>query len=214
MTKQEIAESLLKIKAVDLDAKKGFVYASGRKGPIYCDNRLILSYPAERDKIIEGFLYTIKEKNIVFDIVAGVATGGIAWAAILADRLKKPMVYIRAASKNHGKQNQIEGELEEGKRILIIEDLVNTGSSSVAACIALKEESCTVAACIAVFNYSLKDAAKLFTKEKIPLYSLTDFSSLIKTAADAKYINAEGKKILMEWQNNPKAWKPTLSGKD
>lgn len=205
MKKEEIARLLLEIKAVDLNTEQGFVYASGRKGPIYCDNRLILSYPKERDKVIEAFLSLIKEKD--FDIVAGVATGAIAWAAIIAERLKKPMVYIRTAAKDHGKENQIEGELEEGKNVLVIEDLINTGGSSIGACKAVIEESCNVAACIAIFNYGLMDAGKKFTKEKIPLYSLSDFTTLIKVATEIKYIDAGAKKILLDWHENPKEWK-------
>ncbi len=142
-----------------------------------------------------------------FDIVAGVATGAVAWAAIIAERLKKPMIYIRASSKDHGKENQIEGELEEGKNVLVIEDLINTGGSSVAACKAVMEESCNVIACRAIFNYSFEEAAKKFTEAKIPLYPLADFNTLLKVAADVKYISNDGKKILLEWHQNPKEWK-------
>ncbi len=203
--KEEIAKLLLEVKAVDLNTSEGFVYASGRKGPIYCDNRLLLSYSKERDKIIDAFIELIKGKE--FDLVAGVATGAIAWAAIIADRLKKPMIYVRASAKDHGKENQIEGELEEGKKVLVIEDLINTGGSSVAACEAVIAESCSVVACVAIFNYGFEDAGKKFASAKIPLYSLSDFATLVKVATDIKYINADDKKVLFDWQKNPKEWK-------
>lgn len=203
--KEDIAKLLLEVKAVDLNTEEGFVYASGRKGPIYCDNRLILSYPKQREQIVDAFVESVNDKE--FDIVAGVATGAIAWAAMIADKLKKPMIYIRASAKDHGKGNQIEGELEEGKKVLVIEDLINTGGSSVDACKAVISESCSVVACVAIFNYGFEDAGKKFASEKIPLYSLSDLQTLIKVAVEIDYIDDSGKKILLDWQKNPKEWK-------
>ncbi len=208
MTKEDIAKTLLEVKAVDLDTETGFTYASGRKGPIYCDNRLLLSYPNEREKVIEEFLYLIKEKDLEFDYIAGVATGAIAWGAIIADRLKKPFIYIRAKAKDHGKTNQIEGELEQGKTVLVIEDLINTGGSSVAACEAVRQESCIVKACISIFSYGFSDANQKFTEAKIALYSLSDLNVLLKTASDIGYIDDKQKRKLMEWQKSPKEWEP------
>ena len=208
MTKENIAKALLEIKAVDLNTEEGFIYASGRRGPIYCDNRLILSYVKERDEVVEGFIALIEEKGFNFDIIAGVATGAIAWGALIATKLKKPMIYIRSSAKDHGKGNQIEGELEEGKRVLVIEDLINTGGSSVEACVAIKESGCSVTACIAIFNYGFEDAGKKFADEKIPLYSLSDLPTLIKVAVEIDYIDDNGKKALLSWQKNPKGWKP------
>src|SRR3989338_7406397 len=173
-----ITKILLELKSVDLDTVEGFLYTSGRKGPIYCDNRLLLSHPEERNGIVEAFLGLIREKELEFDVVAGVATGAIAWGAIIADRLKKPFVYVRASAKEHGKENQIEGELEEGKTVLVIEDLINTGGSSVSACEAVRQ-TCSVVACLALFNYGMDDASKAFTQAKIPLYSLTNFNELL-----------------------------------
>ena len=208
MTKEKIAKLLLELKAVDLNTKEGFVYASGIKSPIYCDNRIILSYEKEREDIIEGFLNLIKEKPLEFDFIAGVATAGIPWGAILADRLKKPFVFVRASKKDHGKGNQIEGEIEEGKKVLVVEDLISTGGSALSACRTLTDSSCSVAACIAIFNYQMEDSLKNFTEAKISLYSLSDFSTLVKIASETEYINAEEKKKLMEWHQNPKDWKP------
>ncbi len=208
MSKEKVAEILLKLKAVDLNTEEGFLYASGRKGPIYCDNRLMLSYPTERDEIVNSFVALIKEKNLHFDIVAGVATGAIAWGAMIADRLKKPFIYIRGAAKDHGKENQIEGELEEGKNVLVIEDLINTGGSSVDACKAVIDESCKVVACVAIFTYLHAEAHKKFSDANIPLLALSDFDALVKTAVHMKYITEENKKSLAVWHNNPKDWQP------
>ncbi len=205
---KEIAKLLLEAKAVDLNTSEGFTYASGRKGPIYCDNRLLLSYPDYREQIISSFISLIEEKNISFDIVAGVATGAIAWGSFIADRLKKPMIYVRAKAKDHGKTNQIEGELEEGKKVLVIEDLINTGGSSVAACDAIVQAGCSVVACLAIFNYGFDDAAKLFTDAKISLYSLSDFNALLSAGMEMEYIDDTAKKSLLEWQKNPKEWGP------
>ena len=132
------------------------------------------------------------------------ATAGIAWAAIIADKLKLPMVYVRASAKEHGKRNQIEGELEEGKEIIVVEDLITTGQSSLAACDALKDLSVKVVACISIFNYGFSKSADAFTNAKIPLYSLTEFITLVNMAVEIKYISQEEKKILLEWQRTGK----------
>jgi orotate phosphoribosyltransferase len=206
--KEETAKLLLEIKAVDLNTESGFTYTSGRQGPIYCDNRLVLSYPKQRDALIGAFVKLINEKKLEFDIVAGVATGAIAWGALVAEKLNKPFIYIRASAKEHGKGNQIEGELQEGKRVLVIEDLINTGGSSVAACNAVTEEAGKVVACVAIFSYGHDDAAKKFVEAKVPLYSLSHFDTLLKVALETKFITEENKKSLLEWHKNPKEWKP------
>ena len=201
-----IVKILLDAKAVDLNTESGFTYASGKKGPIYCDIRVLLSYPEKRDQIVKAYLNLIKEKGFSFDFVVGVATSAIPWGAIIADKLGKPFVYVRASKKDHGKENQIEGELEEGKRVLVIEDLINSGGSSVSACKALEQESCSVVACVAVFNYGLDIAHKEFTEAKIPLYSLSNFQELLQQAESVNYINSDEKKILLEWHKTGK-WK-------
>src|SRR3989338_4307401 len=200
----EISRVLLEASAIDLDTVQGFVYASGIKSPVYCDNRILLSYPDKREKIVNAFLALIKAKKLEFDAVAGVATAGIAWAAIIADKLKLPMVYVRASANEHGKRNQIEGELEEGKEIIVVEDLITTGQSSLAACDALKDLSVKVVACISIFNYGFSKSADAFTNAKIPLYSLTEFITLVNMAVEIKYISQEEKKILLEWQRTGK----------
>ena len=203
---KDIAKMLLEVKAVSLDTSKGFTYASGRKGPIYCDNRLLLSYPKQRELVMSAFLQVIKEKNLAPDVVAGVATGAIAWGALIADRLKKPFIYIRSSTKGHGKQNRIEGRLEEGKKVLVIEDLINTGGSSADACNAVREGGGIVIACIAIVNYGFDEAGKKFTSGKIPLYSLTDFTELINVASESKTISGADKKVLFAWHKDPENW--------
>ncbi|MBS3106209.1 orotate phosphoribosyltransferase [Candidatus Woesearchaeota archaeon] len=203
-----ITKILLELKSVDLDTVEGFLYTSGRKGPIYCDNRLLLSHPEERNGIVEAFLGLIREKELEFDVVAGVATGAIAWGAIIADRLKKPFVYVRASAKEHGKQNQIEGELEEGKKVLVIEDLINTGGSSVSACQAVQSAGCKVTACLAIFSYGFKDAEKKFSDAKVPLFCLSDFDELLATASSEGAITEEEKKELLRWHGHPEGWEP------
>jgi len=203
---KDIAKILLEIKAVALDTSKGFTYASGRKGPIYCDNRLLLSYPSQREKIVDAFLKLVKEKKLEFDIIAGVATGAIAWATFLAEKLKKPLIYVRSSAKGHGKGNQIEGKLEEGSKVLVVEDLVNTGGSSVDACSAVQLET-DVVACVSIVSYGFDEAAKKFVSAKIPLYSLTNFDEIVSVASEMKYINAEEKKELFEWHRGEGKWK-------
>ncbi|MBR9699067.1 orotate phosphoribosyltransferase [Candidatus Woesearchaeota archaeon] len=205
---KEIAELLLKLSAVELDTENGFTYASGIKSPIYCDNRVIISYPQERSMVVDAFLKLINEKKLSFDIIAGVATSGIPWAAIIAERLQKPLVYVRASAKDHGKENKIEGEIEEGKSVLVIEDLISTGGSSLGACKALQDSPCSVIACLAIFNYGLDISAKSFSEAKIPLYSLSDFSELLRVAVETKYIEEKEKKSLLNWHKHPKQWKP------
>ena len=176
-----IPKLLLQLKAVDINTETGFTYASGIQSPVYCDNRLILSYPKEREIILGAFLKLIEDKSLKFDIVAGVATAGIPWAAMIADRLKKPLVYVRTSAKEHGKGNQVEGELEEGKYVLLVEDLISTGGSSIGAAKTV-QETCNVIACVAIFNYNLTESEKNFTEAKLSLYSLADFNGLIKVA--------------------------------
>ena len=196
----EISKILLELRAVSLDTKKGFSYASGRTGPIYCDNRLILSYPKERNKVVDAFIKLIKKNNLDSDIIAGVATGAIPWATMIADRLKKPMIYIRSVNKGHGKQNQIEGNLPEESDVLVIEDLINTGGSSTDACKAVMKKGGNVVACISIFDYGFKTASKRFEQEKIPLYSLTNLNELIKL------VDEKDREVLLNWQKNQGKW--------
>ena len=202
----KIAKILLELKAVSLNTKEGFLYTSGRKGPIYCDNRLILSNPEERKKIVNVFAKIIKKCD--YDVIAGVATAGVPWATLVAEKLKKPLIYVRSAAKEHGKNNKIEGRVETGKRVIVMEDLINTGGSSVDACNALKEAGMTVVACIAIFDYGLADTKQKFEQTGVPLLALSDFKKLLKTAMKLKYITDEDKTILLQLQKNSADWQP------
>lgn len=202
----EIAKLLLEIKAITLNLKEPYRYTSGIFSPIYCDNRLIISYPEKRKIVINAFLDLIQDNKLSFDMVAGTATAGIPHAAWIADRLNKPMIYVRANPKEHGKQNQIEGRLEEGKTALIVEDLISTGKSSVNAGLALRENSIEVNDCIAIFNYELEQAAQNFFEAEIQPLSLCDFPTLIEVAADEGYINDIEKNQALEWNQDPINW--------
>src|SRR3989338_1701822 len=205
-TAEKVAKLLLELKAVTLSPDRPYTYTSGSKGPIYCDNRLILSYPDKRKEIIRAFAAMAKEKFNNFDIVAGKETAGIAHAALLAEEMGKPMIYVRSEAKDHGKQNQIEGKLEKGQKVLVIQDLINTGGSSVNAVNALKDAGAEVVACKAIFTYSMPKAEQLFTDADCPLHALSDFNTLVEQAVSTGYIDEMQKKTLLEWHADPKAW--------
>ena len=202
-----IARILLKIGAVTLSPSRPYTWASGIRSPIYCDNRLLLSYPQERQKIINGFLKIARDQKFRFDGVAGIATAGIPHAAFIADRLKKPLIYVRASQKGHGKQNQIEGCLKKGSRWLVIEDLVSTGGSSLKAVQAIKKAGGKVVACVAIFTYGFKEAEDQFRKARCPLLTLTDFSTLLKEARRQKKITPREEGLLLRFQKNPHNWR-------
>jgi len=202
---KEIAEILLKVNAVTLSPSQPFTWASGIKYPIYCDNRLILSYPEEWEKVIDGFIQVVKKNNIEFDVIAGVATSGIPHAAYIAAKLKKPMIYVRAKAKEHGRQKQIEGNLEKGKKVLVIEDLISTGGSSVAVVDVLKDEGADVTGCVAIFTYEFEKAVENFAG-KCPLLTLTNFSTLLKVAEELGKITEDEKAICLEFSSDPQNW--------
>ena len=206
---EKIARLLLKLGAVTLRPSRPYLWTSGIRSPIYCDNRLILSYPKERDEIIAAFLSLIRREKISFDAVAGIATAGIPYAAILADRLKKPMLYVRASPKVHGKANQVEGRFEKGVRVLVIEDLVSTGQSSLAAVQALKEAGAEVADCLAIFSYGFDFAFNAFHRMRCKLHTLTGLDPLLDEAIALKTITADEKKMVLRFVKNPKGWMPT-----
>ena len=203
---EQIAKLLLEIKAITLNLTEPYRYTSGILSPIYCDNRLIISYPEKRKIIITAFLDLIQEKNLNFDVVAGTATAGIPHAAWIADHLDKPMVYVRGKTKAHGKQNQIEGKLEARQTVLVVEDLISTGGSSVSAGLALREAGATVKDCIAIFTYQLPTAQKQFKEAGIHCHTLSDFSTLIEVATQMGYITEEGKNQALDWQQDPANW--------
>lgn len=204
----EIAKLLLNIKAVTLNLQEPYYYTSGLLSPIYCDNRLIISYPEKRKKIIEALLCLIEEKFLTFDVVAGIATAGIPHAAWIADRLNLPMVYVRAKSKTHGKHNQIEGKIQKDQKALVVEDLISTGNSVVAAGLALRNMGATVTNCVAIFSYQLPQAQKNFSEMNINCHTLAYFDDLIEMAAAEGYINETEKQKALVWNKDPEHWCP------
>ena len=201
MTKN-IAQSLLDIGAVSLSPNDLFTWSSGIKSPIYCDNRVTLGYPKVRTEIRDGLSALIKEKFPTVEIVSGTATAGIPHAAYVSEVLDLPMNYVRSKSKSHGKQNQIEGALSEGKKVVVIEDLISTGGSSITAVDALKEAGAEVLGVVAIFTYSLNKADELFNEAGVPFYTLSDYNELIEVAKDNGDISEEDIKTLVEWRDN------------
>ncbi len=206
MNKREVAELLLEIKAVTLRPSKPFRYASGILSPIYTDNRLLMGYPGKRNRIIEGMAALLKEKGAELEVVAGTATAGIPHAAWLAEKLGKPMVYVRSKEKEHGKENKIEGLVKKGWMGVVVEDLVSTGGSSVNTVQALRGAGVEVNDIVAIFTYNMAAAEERFSAEKISLHALTDFSTMIEVAAEKKYISEKEKSIALEWNKSPENW--------
>ncbi|MBW5802822.1 orotate phosphoribosyltransferase [Coxiella endosymbiont of Ornithodoros amblus] len=204
----EIAKLLLNIKAVTLNLYEPYRYISGILSPIYCDNRLIISYPEKRKVIIEAFLQLIEKNHLSFDVIAGTATAGIPHTAWIADRLNLPMVYVRAKAKIHGKQNQIEGRIRKGQRTLIVEDLISTGKSALAASLVLREKGVTITDCIAIFSYQLPQAQKNFSDANINCHALSHFDTLIEMAVDEGYIDEIEKQKALAWNKDPEHWQP------
>jgi orotate phosphoribosyltransferase len=202
---QQVARQLLAIKAVKLSPNAPFTWASGILSPIYCDNRIVLSYPEARQIVKQGFV----EKSTVFgdfDVVAGVATAGIPHGALLADAIDKPFIYVRDKAKGHGRQNQIEGEVKAGQKVLVIEDLISTGGSSIKAIHALKEAGCEVVGILAIFTYGFDEAVATFAAENIPMDTLSNYSVLITEALNMNYIAEADAAALNAWRENPKEW--------
>lgn len=203
----EIAKILLDIKAVTLNLREPYRYSSGLLSPIYCDNRLIISYPEKRKRVIDALLHLIEENHLQFDVIAGTATAGIPHAAWIADRLNLPMVYVRDKSKIHGKKNQIEGNLEQGQKVLVVEDLISIGESAIAASLALCQFA-TVKDCITIFSYQLSNAQQNFANANLNYYTLSDFKTLIKVAVAEGYITEEERQKALAWNKDPKNWDP------
>lgn len=204
---EQIAKLLLEIKAITLNLQQPYKYTSGILSPIYCDNRLILSYPEKRHTIIEAFLNVIESAKLKFDVVAGVATAGIAHAAWIADRLNKPMVYVRSSAKEYGKKNLIEGVVHAGQTALVVEDLISTGGSVLNATAALREQGIKVQDCLAIFTYQLKKSLEQFNQAQVKLHALSDFNTLIPVAIKLNYMSEEEKTRALEWNQDPTNWK-------
>jgi orotate phosphoribosyltransferase len=201
-----LAGFLLQIKAIKLNPAKPFTWASGLKSPIYCDNRITLSYPKIRTHIRQEFVRLILEKYEKPDVIVGVATGGIAQGALVAQELGLPFAYVRSEKKSHGLTNMIEGVVEAGQSIVVIEDLISTGGSSLKAVDALRERGATVKGMMAIFTYGMKAASESFLKSDCELTTLTDFETLLQKAVEENYINEDELRSLMEWKMDPKAW--------
>ncbi|PKD18260.1 orotate phosphoribosyltransferase [Salegentibacter salinarum] len=206
-TARTTAELLLQIKAIKLDAQEPFTWASGWKSPIYCDNRIVLSYPPIRNHIREQFARQIEELYGKPDVIAAVATGAIGIGMLVAEILSLPFIYVRPEAKSHGRKNQIEGNLSEGQTVVVIEDLISTGNSSLNAVKALKEAKANVKGMLAIFTYGFKTADENFEKEGIELHTLSDYDFLLETAQRTNYINATEAGMLREWRQDPANWK-------
>lgn len=200
--KKSIAEHLLKIRAVALSPNEPFTWASGLKSPIYCDNRLTLSYPEVRKEIARGLKHLIEENFPGVEVIAGTATAGIPHAAWVSELLNLPMCYVRSKAKGHGKGNQIEGKVEKGQKVVVVEDLISTGGSVITAVNALREAGCDVLGVVSIFTYELEKGKEQLEKAGIEAYSLTDFSTLIEVAEKMGYIKEEDLKTLNAWQQN------------
>ncbi|MEH7415459.1 orotate phosphoribosyltransferase [Neobacillus drentensis] len=204
--KQLIAEKLLEINAVALKPEEPFTWTSGLRSPIYCDNRLTLSYPEVRKAIAAGLKQLIEENFPGTEVIAGTATAGIPHAAWVSDLMELPMCYVRSKAKGHGKGNQIEGKAEAGQKVVVVEDLISTGGSVVTAVNALKEAGCDVLGVVSIFTYGLEKGKQVFAEENIKSYSLTDFASLIDVAIDKGYVSAENQESLLQWSKDTAAW--------
>ena len=203
---KEIAKTLLRIKAVKLSPESPFTWASGWKSPIYCDNRTILSYPTERRLIGKSFARVIHEKYPQVDLIAGVATGAIAWGVLAAMELDKPAIYVRSQAKGHGLTNQVEGHYTKGQKVVVVEDLISTGGSSLAAVEALQKAGLEVVGMVAIFTYGFPKAEENFKAAKVCLNTLSNYNALIDEAATENYITEDQIKTLKEWRESPENW--------
>src|SRR5436305_12476909 len=202
-----VAEKLLQTGAVKLSPDRPFIWASGWKSPIYCDNRKVLSFPYIRDFVKSEMCNVIFEKFPDAGLLAGVATAGIAWGAMAADQLKLPFIYVRPKPKEHGLGNHIEGQFSEGQKVVVIEDLISTGKSSLQVVEALKENKVIVLGMVSIFNYQFDIAKKAFEMAQIPYYSLTNYPSLLNLAGKKGLIRSEEEEILLKWRADPANWK-------
>jgi len=212
-TPRKVAEYLLQIKAVKLNPQKPFQWSSGLLSPIYCDNRVILSYPAIRTYIRQQFVDVINEYFGKSDVIAGVATGGIAHGVLVAQEFGLPFIYVRPEPKKHGLSNAIEGYVEKGQSVIVIEDLISTGGSSLRAIEHLKDFGCSIKGMISIFTYNFKSAEENFKKNKLQVISLSDFDSLIKVALEKSYITEDDFEQLKEWHKDPEGWSEKAKNK-
>ena len=208
MTSNEtaVAEKLLQVHAVQLNTANPYTWASGWKSPIYCDNRKVLSFPYVRDFIKSELSSVIFEQFSQAEALAGVATAGIAWGAMAADQLKLPYMYVRPKPKEHGLGNQIEGSFTPGQKVLVIEDLISTGKSSLQVCEVLRLAGVEVIGMVSIFNYGFPQAVKAFEEAGIPFISLTNYEVLINLAVEKQLVDENQLNSLLNWRNNPADW--------
>lgn len=206
-TKSQIATSLLEIEAVKLSPDKPFTWASGWNSPIYCDNRKTLSFPEVRKQIYKSFAKIIGELYPNADIIAGVATGAIAHGVLAAEEMGKPFIYVRSAAKDHGLTNQIEGYYKPGDKVVVVEDLVSTGGSSLKAVDTLRQAGCRVLGMVAIFTYGFPEAASRFEAAGCRLDTLSDYNALIEVAVERGYVSSDELETLKEWRNSPDTWR-------
>ncbi|MDX1407391.1 MAG: orotate phosphoribosyltransferase, partial [Saprospiraceae bacterium] len=207
MLSEEVALKLLQINAIRLSPQNPFTWASGMLSPIYCDNRLTLSYPPIRSFITDAFA-SESTRFAPFDCVAGVATAGIAHGALLAQKLDKPFVYVRSSQKQHGRQNRIEGLVAPGQSVLVIEDLISTGGSCLRAVEALREAGCAVRGVMAIFQYNFAEARTQFDEQNCPFHTLSDYETLISVASRQDTLSEVDLLLLSSWHTNPRSWTP------
>ncbi len=205
-TALKTAELLLQINAIKLKPENPFTWASGWKSPIYCDNRIILSYPVIRNFVREELARHLESLYGKPEVIAGVATGAIGMGMLVAERLGLPFIYIRPEAKSHGRQNQIEGQLKEGQSVVVIEDLISTGKSSLNAIEALVSYGARVKGMLAIFTYGFETAERNFAKKHVDVHTLSDYEHLILQASETGYIKEEQLKMLLEWRKNPSGW--------
>jgi len=203
---QAVAEKLLQIKAIQLNPSQPFIWASGWKSPIYCDNRKVLSFPYERDFIKSELCNVLFTEYENADAIAGVATAGIAWGAMAADQLKLPFLYVRPKPKEHGLGNQIEGNVLPGKKVVVIEDLISTGKSSLAVVKVLQQAGMEVIGLVSLFTYGFDVADQLFKEAGIAFKALTNYSVLINLAIQKQIVDASTEELLLNWRNAPDKW--------
>jgi orotate phosphoribosyltransferase len=203
---EKTATFLLQIKAIKLQPQTPFKWASGWKSPIYCDNRVTLSFPVIRNHIAEGLVFLIKKHFPETEVIAAVATGAIPHGTLVADRLGLPLVYVRSAPKEHGLGNMVEGHLPTGAKVTVVEDLVSTGKSSLAAVDALREAGATVQGMAAIFSYGFDHAKNAFLDKKCELFTLTNYFELIGQALEQNLISSSEKSLLEDWRQSPQTW--------
>lgn len=212
--KRELAKIMLDLGVVSLRPYEPFTFSSGIKSPIYCDNRLFMSHSQERKIIVRDFIDLLSDKE--YDILAGIATAGIPWCSWISYETDKPMIYAREKPKEHGKahsighRNLIEGRLEKNKRVIVIEDLVSTGESSIAAVEAIRDKGGIVIDCLAIFSYEFEKSSKRFREAKCNLTTLTDLTTLLNVALDSKHINQEEREMVLGWRDNPENWRANI----